>query len=53
MASTTSPRWATGPVDLGALLRTARIGAGLFRARLADLLHASSGQLQGVEQEGI
>lgn len=50
MASTTSPRWASTPVGLGALLTEARRRTGYSRGRLAGRLNVSVSQLQGVEE---
>ncbi|MEH0587410.1 helix-turn-helix domain-containing protein [Streptomyces sp. B21-106] len=51
MASIPSPRWAPLPIGLGAMLRSARLRAGFSRERLAAVVQASPGQVQGVEGE--
>lgn len=51
MATPVSPRWSPLPDGYGALLRAARVRAGLSRDRLAVELAASRGLVQGLEEE--
>lgn len=51
MPPTLSPRWAPLPRGLGAMLRSARIDAGLSREALAAAVLVSAGLIQGLEGE--
>ncbi|MER6557227.1 helix-turn-helix domain-containing protein [Streptomyces sp. NPDC001027] len=51
MSQTMSPRWAPLPHGLGAMVRSARLRAGLSRERLAKVLHVSEGCVQAIEGE--
>ncbi|WP_176711811.1 helix-turn-helix domain-containing protein [Streptomyces sp. DI166] len=46
-----SPRWTPTLVGVGALLRTARLNAGLTRRQLSALAGVGYGQLHGIETE--